>query len=186
MQGRLNMTTYRARTSTDVREHEGMLLGGYLKSPQHAFMFMSKRGRAPEGTKMTTAIEVAIAKLKAIGLHPDLAAREASRDAGLAMAVAPFIGRRLRSRTKPPILNRTGFILAVLRDPQRYGFSCVGGRWQAPGTRRQKRKAPCILSLDERRAKVLAARERFRLAGLASGQETTWRDRPEPGEGRRA
>jgi hypothetical protein len=102
---------------------------------------------------MTYTLERAVADPEAMGIHRDLITKAVGRDVGLVMAAAPLICRRIRDRSMPPVMNRVGFFLSVINIPTKYGLSCHGRVWHAPGKRGRKRPAPCILSLEERRAK---------------------------------
>jgi hypothetical protein len=113
-----------------------------------------------------TIIE-ATAGLVGLGLHPDLANREARKDYRLVQAALPFFAARLKNRRQSRIQNRTGFILAVLRSPASYGFAFCNGRWTAPfsvrfgpaGAGRRRRRI--ALTFEERVAKVLADRAKW-------------------------
>jgi hypothetical protein len=104
-------------------------------------------------------ITEATAGLVRLGLHPDLANREALKDHRLVQAALPFLAARFKSRQQSRIQNRTGFILAVLKSPVAYGFALRGGRWTAPRPSRRLRRI--VPTLEERVAKVRAERAKW-------------------------
>jgi len=111
---------------------------------------------------MSSFIERASAKLRALGLHPDLAEREAAKAPALVLAALTYLSKRFRSRTCGPVRSRVGYILDVLRNPARYGFTFVHGRWLTPKRGRRRRRAIPEESLEERRVRIAAEREKWR------------------------
>jgi len=119
---------------------------------------------------MRTATARATITLQTLGLHPDHADRESARDPALVLAALPYLTARFRSRTCGPVRSRVGYILDVLRNPARYGFTFVHGRWLTPKRGRRRRKAVPVESIEERRVRV-AARSAGDIPGRARLRE---------------
>lgn len=54
------------------------------------------------------------------------------RGPDFALRAATFCAERLRSADAKPIKNRVGFLVAIFKTPQRFGFTLVNGRWELP------------------------------------------------------
>jgi hypothetical protein len=83
----------------------------------------------------------------------------AQRGPTFALLAATFCAERLRDTEAKPIKNRVGFLVALFRFPERYGFSFINGRWELPPAK----TAPAPQAPRETLAERLA-RQRAHLA----------------------